>query len=137
MHLTHWLALSGAAVLLSCGGSTPTNNNVNNGNGGNPPPGAKTVAIRDFSFVPETLTVKVGTTVVWSNSGPSAHTTTSDSAVWNSGTLTPPSGGNIYGGATAGGTFQYKFTKAGVYRYHCSIHIAQYPNFRGTITVTP
>ncbi len=51
------------------------------------------VTIQDFTFSPATLMIKVGTTVQWTNNGPSAHTTTSDAAVWNSGTLSAPMGG--------------------------------------------
>jgi plastocyanin len=138
MHITHWLSLGGAALLLSCSSSSPTSSN-NNVGGGSPPPGSKIVTIKDFSFTPSTLTIAVGTTVVWVNSGPSAHTTVSDAGVWDSGTLSPPSGGTgIYGGSTAGGSFQYTFNTPGTYPYHCVLHPpAMYPAFIGTITVTP
>ncbi len=96
------------------------------------------VTIQDFSFSPSTMTIKVGTRVTWTNAGPSAHTTTSDSGVWDSGTLGAPSGGGGYGGGTAGGTYQFMFNTAGTYHYHCKIHPpAMYPSFTGTITVTP
>ncbi len=103
-----------------------------------PPSGSVTTAtIQDFSFSPATLTIKVGTTVKWSNNGPSAHTTTSDGGVWNSGTLGAPSGGGAYGGATAGGSYQFTFSTPGMYHYHCAIHPpSAYPGFVGTITVT-
>jgi plastocyanin len=97
------------------------------------------VTIKDFSFSPATLSVKAGTTVQWINSGPSSHTTTSDGGVWNSGTLSAPSGGGAYGGGSAGGTYQFTFNTPGTYPYHCSIHppsIAAYAGFTGTITVT-
>jgi len=38
------------------------------------------VTIQDFSFSPSTLTIKAGTSVKWTNNGPSAHTTTSGAA---------------------------------------------------------
>src|ERR687887_2891785 len=71
------------------------------------------VTIQDFSFSPSTLTIKAGTTVTWTNAGPSSHTATSDSSVWDSGTLAPPSGGGAYGGGTAGGSFRFTFNTAG------------------------
>lgn len=100
-------------------------------------PASASVTIQDFSFSPSTLTIKVGTSVKWTNNGPSSHTTTSDSGVWDSGTLSAPSGGGGYGGGTAGGTYQFTFTTPGTYNYHCKIHPpSSYPGFTGTITVT-
>jgi plastocyanin len=116
---------AGLAVLVSCKSST------------SPSCSGACITIQDFSFSPSTLTVKAGTTVTWANNGPSAHTTTSDGGVWNSGTLSAPSGGGAYGGGSAGGTFQFTFTTPGTYPYHCTIHPpASYPSFTGTITVT-
>jgi plastocyanin len=97
------------------------------------------VTIRDFTFSPATVTIKAGTTVQWTNSGPSAHTTTSDAATWNSGTLSAPTGGGAYGGGSAGGTFAFMFNATGTYGYHCALHppsVPQYAGFTGTITVT-
>ena len=97
------------------------------------------VTIQDFTFSPASMTIKAGTTVEWVNNGPSAHTTTSDSAgVWNSGTLNGPTGSGPYGGGSAGGSFRFMFGTPGTYGYHCSIHPpSTYPGFTGTITVTP
>ena len=129
MYLSRFLAIAAVAAALACGGSTPTN----------PTDGTKGVTIQDFAFSPASLTIKAGTTVRWSNNGPSGHTTTSDAGAWSSGTLSPPSGGGGYGGGgSAGGTFDFTFTQPGTYPYHCSIHPpANYPGFTGTITVTP
>lgn len=104
-----------------------------------PPPGASVVGvtIQDFSFAPATLTIKTGTTVRWTNNGPSPHTVTSDMGVWDSGTLGAPTMGGGYGGGSAAGSYQFTFNIAGTYGYHCSIHPPlMYPNFRGTINVT-
>ena len=84
-----------------------------------------TVSIRDFVFSPSTINVKAGTTVTWVNDGPSAHTTTSDGGVWDSGML------------GAGGMFQETFTQPGTFGYHCTNHPPNlYPGFVGTVTVT-
>jgi plastocyanin len=94
------------------------------------------VTIQDFSFSPSALTIKAGMSVQWTNNGPSSHTTTSDDGVWDSGTLTPPSGG--YGGG-GGASYQFTFAMPGTYTYHCKLHppsIAAYSGFTGTITVT-
>jgi plastocyanin len=63
--------------------------------------------------------VPVGTTVVWQNNDTIAHTSTSNAAGWNSGTIGP------------GQSFQFTFTSAGTFPYHCTIH----PNMVGTVTV--
>jgi plastocyanin len=56
------------------------------------------------------LVVPVGTKVTWTNNDNIPHTATSDTGVWDSGTLNP------------GQSFSFQFTKAGTYPYHCTIH---------------
>jgi plastocyanin len=112
------------------GGQTP--NPVPSGNVG--------VTIQDFTFSPASLTIKAGTSVRWTNNGPSAHTTVSDMGVWTSGVLSPPGGGGgMYGGGgSAGGTFDFTFMQPGTFPYHCALHPPSlYPGFIGTVTVTP
>src|SRR5438067_8670172 len=96
------------------------------------------ITIQDFTFSPGSLTIAAGTTVRWTNNGPSAHTTTSDAGAWSSGTLSPPSGGGGYGGGgSAGGTFDFKFTQPGNYSYNSSLHPpSMYPAFTGMVLVT-
>src|SRR5215208_8104454 len=69
-----------------------------------------TVSIQDFSFNPGQITVAPGTTVTWTNEGPSPHTTTADDGSWDSGTM------------QQGDDFSFTFDKPGTYTYHCSIH---------------
>src|SRR5215207_2380376 len=69
-----------------------------------------TVSIQDFSFNPGQITVAPGTTVTWTNEGPSPHTTTADDGSWDSGEL------------QQGEDFSFTFDKPGTYTYHCSIH---------------
>jgi plastocyanin len=71
---------------------------------------AGTVIIQGNSFNPETLTVKVGQKVTWTNNDSYAHTVTSDDGSFNSGSL------------PAGQSFSFVFTKTGSFNYHCSIH---------------
>ena len=56
------------------------------------------------------LVVTMGTTVTWVNQDSMPHTATSDSGVWDSGTL------------TQGQTFSFVFSTPGTFPYHCSIH---------------
>jgi len=81
------------------------------------------VTIQNFSFSPQVITVKVGTTITWTDKDSTAHTVTSVSGPtsFNSGDLTP-----------SGGTFKFTFTQAGTYSYHCMIH----PSMTATVVVT-
>lgn len=96
------------------------------------PPAGSIITISDNFFSPDSLAVPRGTIVEWDNAGPSAHNVTSDSSKWTAVTLSPPSGGNAYGGGTAGGTLRLTFDSAGTFRYHCTIH-----GFAGVVVVTP
>lgn len=79
-----------------------------------------TDSIGNFAFTPATMTISAGTTVTWKNVSAVAHTVTSDDGVsFDSGAI------------AAGGSFSFKFTKAGSYAYHCDIH----PYMMGTIVV--
>jgi quinohemoprotein ethanol dehydrogenase len=81
------------------------------------------VTVEDFDFDPGVFGVAVppGTTITWTNKGPTQHTTTSDSGVWDSGLL------------NAGDAFSFTFNDPGVYWYFCRPH----PWMRGTITIDP
>lgn len=121
---SRFLVLAGGLALAACSSSTS-------------PSAGPTITIRDFSFSPSTLTVKAGTTVEWLNDGPSSHTTTSDVALWDSGSLSPPSATGAYSGGS-GATFSYTFMTPGTYTYHCSLHPPTlYPAFVGSVVVTP
>ena len=124
MRLMAVVTLGGMLAVAGCKSSTA--------------PSGPTISITEYTFSPDTMTVKVGTTVTWVNNGTIQHTTTSDSTgKWNSGLLSPPSGGGGYGGS-AGGSFQFTFRHAGIYGYHCTVHPpSSFPNFTGKITVTP
>jgi plastocyanin len=77
------------------------------------------VTIRDFAFAPPVLVAPTGTTVRWTNQDGAAHTTTSDTGVWDSGTL------------AGGQSFPHTFAQAGVFAYHCAIH----PGMTGALVV--
>jgi plastocyanin len=113
-----------AAVGAACGSSYGNNNN---GPSGTPlPSGPNTVLVPNGAylgngtgFTPGTLTVPAGTTVMWGNNDVTAHTSTSDTGLWNSNNI------------GAGATFTVKLDNAGTYKYHCTIH----PFMTGTIVV--
>ncbi len=85
------------------------------------PVAANTVSIKNFAFVPAAVTVKVGTTVTWTNTDQEAHTVTAKNGTFNSSPL------------NSGSTYQYTFTKPGTYNYLCTIH----PFMTATVVVTP
>ncbi len=128
------LVVAGVVACGSGGGGYMTGTTTSTGGGGGGGGGASgpVVSIVDYSFSPSSVSIKVGTTVTWTNSGSVAHTTTSDQGVWNSGQIAAASGGGIYGGGTAAGSYSYTFGTAGTYTYHCMNH----PQMTGTITVT-
>lgn len=72
------------------------------------------VAIRNFEFRPDSVTVPAGATVTWLNCedvGQEPHTTTSDTVgVWDSPELSP------------GSRFSRQFVTAGAFPYHCTPH---------------
>jgi len=71
------------------------------------------VAIRDFSFQPDSISIPPGATVTWVNCeavGTEPHTTTSDAATWDSPELSP------------GNRFSHTFPAQGSFPYHCTPH---------------
>lgn len=83
----------------------------------NVPP--NTVVIQNFAFSPNTITVKVGTTVTWINQDSTVHNVISDTGAFGSKNLNP------------GESYNFTFTQAGTYPYTCTIH----PSMKGTVIV--
>jgi plastocyanin len=77
------------------------------------------VTIDNFSFGPTTITVPVGTTVIWTNRDDIPHTVVSDDKVFKSKVLDTDD------------KFSFTFTKAGTYPYFCSVH----PKMTGKVVV--
>jgi plastocyanin len=94
----------------------PKAEDTGDGNAGGPQ-----VLMKDIKFNPDTLKVKAGETVTWTNDDSVGHDVTADG--FNSG-----GAGNI----EPGKTFTHKFAKAGTYKYVCSVH----PGMKGTVKVT-
>ena len=86
--------------------------------GGEAPP-ATEVKIDNFSFGPAELTVRVGTTVKWTNRDDIPHTVVSTDKVFKSKVLDTDE------------TFSFTFSAAGTYPYFCSIH----PKMTGQVVV--
>jgi len=77
------------------------------------------VGIFESDFVPRNRSIAAGMTIEWFNADTIAHTTTSDTGLWDSGDLSQYQ------------SFQHTFDQPGTYPYHCSRH----PSMTGTITV--
>ncbi|WP_266181193.1 cupredoxin domain-containing protein [Dyella humicola] len=78
------------------------------------------VEIRNFAFAPHTLTVPVGTRVVWTNRDDEPHLITSAGAMFAPSKALDTSD-----------SYAVTFAKPGTYAYYCSIH----PMMVGTIIV--
>jgi CSLREA domain-containing protein len=79
------------------------------------------VTIVDYSYIPALITIHAGRIVTWENIDFTDHSVTSDTGVWDSGTI------------VNGGQFQYTFNTVGNFPYHCSFH----PEMTGMVIVVP
>jgi plastocyanin len=77
------------------------------------------IVVKDFMFVPNSLTVKAGSSVTWANMDDEPHSVVSDTGLFRSGAM------------DTNESFTFKFDKPGTYHFTCSIH----PRMIGTITV--
>ncbi len=105
------------------GGSPATQNNPASENlpaANSSGPQIYNIQISNFAFVPSTLTIRKGDTVVWTNTDPVSHTVTSDSGSELNSALIPN-----------GQNYSHTFNTAGTYSYHCSVHVTM----KGQITV--
>ena len=78
------------------------------------------VSMKDMAYSPATLEIKVGDSVVWTNNDTRDHTVVAAGNAFKSENIRP------------GGTFSYRFSRAGTFSYGCSYH----PRMKGTIKVT-
>jgi plastocyanin len=126
-------------LAAACGGSSPMSAAAGGGGGGNP--AAASVTMSEYKFSPETVRVAVGSAVAWNNNGTTSHTSTSDTTgIWNSNAINPPgppppSCPYPPCDGTPGGSFQYTFSTAGTYPYHCAFH--ETLGMKGVVIVTP
>src|SRR5207249_10262495 len=74
---------------------------------------------QNFAFSPAILTVYQDTTVRWTNMDTAPHTSTSDTGIWDSGTL------------AQGQTYSRRFDTVGTFPYHCTVH----PNMMANVVV--
>jgi len=77
------------------------------------------VEMKDFAFSPKELTVKVGSTVTWTNNDLPGHSATADDKSFDTGVF------------SQGESATVTFDKVGTFSYHCTPH----PNMKATIIV--
>jgi amicyanin len=108
-----------AVALVACGGASSGGSSATTGSSTSSGP---TVTIKNFAFSPDTLNVKVGTTVTFVQEDSVPHNATGSGAA---GVIKSPT-------LTKGQTYTVTFTKAGTYPYICTIH----PYMHGTVVVS-
>lgn len=104
MNLKRWLILSlpvFALVVSACGtGSASTPESLPD----------QSVLVVDSSFEAQEISIKVGTTIVWTHEGNFPHTVTADDGSFDSGNL------------ESGNTFSITYDEVGTFPYYCSYH---------------
>ena len=115
------LAAVAGGVAAGCGGddddpATPAAAMAQGGGGG---ASTDLVAIADFAFDPETVTVDAGTKLTWTNDDEAPHTATADDGSFDTGTLKLDDTGAV------------AIDQPGTYTYYCRFH----PFMKGTVEV--
>jgi plastocyanin len=122
--MTRIVVVLASLLLAACsGGGNPAAPGNTNPGGGQPPApqDGNTITLTASAFSPSTLTVAVGTTVRWVNSGAGAHTITPDGHTrWQTVNT-----------SSAGEALAHNFTVAGTFRFLCSLHAGM----SGSVTV--
>lgn len=116
-----------ATGLAACGSKSTTSPSTSGssasttaGSGSSAANGSTTVDIKNYKFMPDKFTVKVGSTITVRNEDPVEHTFTADNKTFDTGDI------------PAHGTKTVTVSKAGTYPYKCTIH----PFMTGTLTVS-
>ena len=81
--------------------------------------GKNVVVIRDYTFVPASISVRKGETVYWTNQDKVAHNVSATNSSFTTGEI------------FEGGKGSFTFQNPGVYTYYSTT----YPNVRGTVIV--
>ena len=82
-------------------------------------PGDAAIQINNYVYRPKVITVKVGTTVTWTNHDYVPHTVISTTQLFRSPVF------------FANDNFTFTFATPGTYEYYCTIH----PKMTGTVVV--
>ncbi len=115
MHLKSLLlpgiaALVVAALALTLGQQSATTSGAKSSAAVVSKAGHVTIAIRNYAYLPASLTVKAGARVTWTNHDQTAHTATATQGALDTGTI------------NAGKSSTIDFKHPGTYMYHCAFH---------------
>jgi plastocyanin len=112
-----------AALLAACGGqgsAAGSSQSVPSQSGASSQSTAVVVKASNFAFQPQSLTVKVGTTVSFQNADSAPHTLTANSGAFDTGQV------------GSGQSSSFTVSSAGTFPFHCKLH----PSMTGTISAT-
>ena len=84
-------------------------------------PGERRIAIDNFTFKPATITVPLGTRIVWENDDDIPHSLVETQGKFHSPALDTED------------KFAFTFGQAGTFEYFCGLH----PHMTGKVVVTP
>ncbi len=121
-------AVVGGTILAACSGGPPPAAKDDDG-------GGDKVSMRLIAFNPETLAVKTGAKVTWTQEDMGAsHTVTSGTVTTDAtGTTSPAPDGKFDSGPLEGAkTFSFTFDASGTYPYFCEVHPS---TMQGEVTV--
>jgi plastocyanin len=110
MKTKRWKVLVCLGVLAMLGSATEIRAHYFAAPGAPGEPEAIEIKIDNFSFMPQDMTVAVGTTVTWVNRDDIPHNVRSTDDLFKSKALDTDD------------KFSFKFDKPGTYAYYCSIH---------------
>ena len=125
------IAVAVSTFLAACGGEDDAGDSASNSAAKaatEETAAATTVAVKDFKFEPEAVTVRKGETVRWENADAFLHTVTSGDT---SGEVNKPDGRFDKGMSDRGASVTVRFDEPGTYSYYCKQHNAM----NGTVTV--
>jgi plastocyanin len=108
------LMIAGTGVMAASEGNQSIDKNLTN----------NSVMISNFAFEPQQLNITMNTSVIWTNEDNAPHTIVTDKEAPVAISSEP---------FKKGETFEFNFTTAGSYPYHCGIH----PSMTGVILVSP
>jgi plastocyanin len=107
------IAAFGLTALITCGAALATSASADQAG-----PIVR-VLIDNYAYKNPTITIPLGTTVVFKDLDDDPHTVTAVDGSFDSK------------GLAQGDTFTFRFTKAGTYHYYCKVH----PFMKGTVIV--
>ena len=110
-------------ALVGCGGGGDGDKNAKPPPDGGPPGKPGAIRIANFEFKPQTVVVKPGTKVTWTNADSSIHD------IKDTSPLATPVSPSL----SQGDTFSITYAQPGTYSYVCGIH----PYMTGSVEVAP